>query len=149
MAPKPRRRPLSGDDLEQVAELRIALRRFERATDRVTSSHGLTPRQYDLLAILHAPSRAGVGASAIADELALSRNAMTELVSRAVRAGLVYRKEDAHDARRKPLAPTERGGRRYRAAAGELRLARSQLLDALRRAAREVGRSSLGENRPA
>jgi DNA-binding MarR family transcriptional regulator len=149
MARKPERRLLTVDDLERVAELRIALRRFETATDRVTSRHGLTPRQYDLLAILHAPSRTGVVASAIADELSLSRNAMTELVSRAVQAGLVCRKEDARDARRKPLAPTARGGRRYKAAARELRLARGQLLDALRRAAREVERSSPGTNRPA
>jgi DNA-binding MarR family transcriptional regulator len=148
MADKPERRPFTVNDLERVAELRIAVRRFQTATDRITSRHGLTPRQYDLLAILHAPSRAGVVASAIADELSLSRNAMTELVSRAVEAGLIHRKEDEHDARRKPLAPTARGSRHYRAAAGELRLARDQLLDALRRAAREIEHSP-GTTRPA
>ena len=130
--------PLTADDLERIAELRIALRRFQAVTDRITFGHGLTSRQYDLLAVLHAPSRAGVGASAIADELCISRNAMTELVSRAVQAGLIYRQEDGSDARRKPLAPTTNGSRRYRAAARELGLARHRLSDALLLAARRI-----------
>lgn len=136
MSPKPE--SLTADDLEGIAELRIAFRRFQAATDRIAFGHGLTPRQYDLLALLHAPTRAGAGASAIADELSISRNAMTELVSRAVQAGLIYRQKDGTDARRKPLAPTTDGSRRYQAAARELGLARHLLLDALQLAARRV-----------
>ena len=139
MTPKPR--PLTAEDLERIAELRLALRRFQAATDRITASHRLTPRQYDLLAVLHAPSRKGAVASAVADELSISRNAMTELVSRAVQAGLVYRQEDSNDARRKPLAPTANGRRRYHAAAAELRSERDQLRAALQQEAREVGHS--------
>lgn len=129
---------MTRDDLEKVAELRLALRRFQAATDRVTARHGLTSRQYDLLAVLHAPSRAGAVASAIADELSISRNAMTGLVSRAEDAGLVVRQPDRNDARRKPLSPTADGSRCYRAVASELHAERNQLLKALRRAANEV-----------
>lgn len=133
-----RQPPLTAEDLERVAELRLALRHFQAASDRVTASHHLTPRQYDLLAVLHAPSRSGAVASAIADELSISRNAMTELVSRAVAAGLVSRREDGNDARRKPLVPTADGQRRYKAAATELRSERDRLVKALRQAVREV-----------
>ena len=133
MAVKPK--ALATHELETVAQLRLALRRFQAATDEVTRAHGLTSRQYDLLAVLHAPSRRGALASEIADDLGISRNAMTELVSRAAKAGLVRRSIDQADGRRKPLLPTRTGTRRYRAAVDDLRPDRDQLLGLLRRAA--------------
>ena len=136
MAPK--RDSLNPDDFETIARLRVALRRFQSATDAVTAAHGLTPRQYDLLAVLRAPSRGVAVASAIADELYISRNAMTELVSRAEKAGLVLRSGDQTDARRKPIAATPDGSRRYRAAAKELGPGRKQLLGLLKEVAESV-----------
>jgi DNA-binding MarR family transcriptional regulator len=136
MARKPN--PLKPDDFETIARLRSALRRFQAATDEVTLAHGLTPRQYDLLALLHAPSRGVVVASEIADELCISRNAMTELVSRAERAGLVRRSGDRTDARRKPIAATSAGSRRYRAAVEDLRPSRDRLFELLKEAGESV-----------
>lgn len=136
MSPK-RRRP-TPEDLETVAELRLALRRFQSATDAVTSARGLTPRQYDLLAILHAPSRVGAVASSLADEIGISRNAMTELLSRAQEAGLVVRDADRSDTRRKPIAPTRDGTRRYYATVIDLQPERDRLVALLRRAMRKA-----------
>ena len=133
MTAKPK--PPTPHDFETIAELRLALRRFQAATDRITSARGLTARQYDLLAVLHAPSRRGAMTSEIADQLCISRNAMSELVSRAQKAGLVNRSDDPLDARRRPIAPTPKGARRYQAAAQDLQPERDQLLSLLRRAA--------------
>lgn len=130
-----KRDSLTPHDFETIARVRVALRSFQAATDRATASYGLTPRQYDLLAVLHAPSQGGLGvASAIADEMCISRNAMTELVSRAERAGLVVRGGDEKDARVKPIAATPEGNRRFRAAAKDLAPQREQLLGLLQEA---------------
>jgi DNA-binding MarR family transcriptional regulator len=124
------------EELESVAALRMALRRFLNATDAVTAAHGLTPRQYDLLAVLHSPSEeAGLTSTTIADRLGLSRSATTELVTRASTAGLIVRSGDEDDARMKHVAPTPEGTRRFHAAVVELRTERYRLLALLRVAA--------------
>lgn len=117
-----------------MAELRMALRRFLAATDEVTRAEGLTPRQYDLLALLHAPSP-HVSPSAIADALCLSRSATTELLSRAADAGLVHHALDAGDARFKQIVATKEGSRRFFAAVNSLRAERTRLLELLAAAA--------------
>jgi DNA-binding MarR family transcriptional regulator len=122
------------DELKTVADLRTALRRFALASDAVTRAHGLTPRQYDLLAILHAPGESPTP-STLATALSLSRSATTELLTRAVEAGLVARSLDARDGRIKHVAPTEEGTRRYLAAFGQLRSERTRLLELLTTAA--------------
>ena len=118
----------SAEELTAIAELRSALRRFHAATDAITQRHGLTARRYDLLAVLHGvPDRART-AGGVARLLQLSPNATTELVDRAVAAGLVERSDDGDDARVKRLAPTADGTRRFYAAVGELRPERERLL---------------------
>ncbi len=136
--------PQADVSLETVADLRVALRRFEAATERLAAANQLTARQYDLLALLHAPSRSGSLASAIADQLSISRNAMTELVSRAAAAGLVDRGDDAADARRKPLKPTAEGTRRFTAAVKALTPERDHLLELLRNAAQATEQLTAG-----
>jgi DNA-binding MarR family transcriptional regulator len=121
------------EELETVAALRVAIRRFLAASDDVTRAHGLTPRQYDLLALLHRPSPHGdLTASAIADELCLSRSATTELLTRAAEAGLVTRRSDEDDMRVKHLAPTRDGTKRFFVAVTELRGERNRILGLLR-----------------
>jgi DNA-binding MarR family transcriptional regulator len=118
------------DELDAVAELRVALRRFAAATDEVTRAHDLTPAQYDLLALLH--RRRGVvetTATEIAAHLSLSRSATTELLTRAANAGLVTRRDHPGDMRVKPLAPTAEGTARFLAAVDDLRSERKRLLD--------------------
>ena len=61
----------TAEELEGVADLRVAIRRFLAATNEVTRAHGLTPAQYDHLALLHRPGQAEVTATSIADALCL------------------------------------------------------------------------------
>lgn len=130
-------------ELETVAELRIALRRFMAATDEATAVNGLTPRQYDLLALLHSPRASEpLTPTAIATLLALSRSATTELLGRAVAAGLVVRANPADDARVKHVTSTAAGTRRFFATVIDLRGERTRLLALLETAmglANELG----------
>jgi len=135
----------SRDELETVAALRVAMRRFLAATDEVTRAHGLTPRQYDLLALLHRPGRGqDLTASAIADELSLSRSATTELLTRASQAGLLERRSGHDDMRVKPLVPTREGSERFLAVVKELRTERSRIFTLLRAAAALAGALTAG-----
>jgi len=126
---------LTPQELESVAALRVAIRRFLNATDEVTGAQGLTPRQYDLLALLHRPSAGTLSATDIATQLCLSRSATTELLTRAAGAGLITRLSDSQDMRVKRLAATAEGTRRFSRAAKQLRAERNQLLALLRTAA--------------
>ena len=128
-----RRRPLTPttEELTAIAELRAALRRFHRETDAVALRHGLTARRYDLLAMLHSAPNHTLTLGALARTLELGRNTTTELVDRAVTAGLVTRKGDADDARVKHIAPTPQGTNCYYAAVNDLRPERRRLLSIL------------------
>ena len=128
-------RSLSPEEIESVAALRIAIRRFLAASDEVTDAQGLTPRQYDLLALLHRPSASRQTATDIATQLCLSRSATTELLTRASTAGLITRTGDSDDMRVKHLKATHEGSKRFICAAKDLRAERDQLLRLLRNAA--------------
>ena len=124
------------NELETVAALRVALRRFIAASDEVTAAHDLTSRQYDLLALLHRPVPAPAPTpTEIARELCLSKSATTELLTRAAAAGLVTRASDAANGRIKHVAPTPEGTKRFYAAVDELRGERARLFELLRVAA--------------
>jgi DNA-binding MarR family transcriptional regulator len=128
-----RRRPLTPttEELTAIAELRAALRRFHRETDAVALRHGLTARRYDLLAMLHSVPNHTLTLGSLARMLELGPNTTTELVDRAVTAGLVTRKGDADDARVKHIAPTPQGTNCYYAAVNDLRPERRRLLSIL------------------
>jgi len=129
--------PPPPNELQTVASLRLALRRFLAATDEVTAAHGLTPRQYDLLALLHSPTSGDRShtATTIARELSLSRSATTELLTRAASAGLIVRGADPENRRIKQITPTEEGSRRFFSAVAALRDERTRLFELLRVAA--------------
>ena len=120
--------PPDREELNAAADLREALRRFHAATDEITRRHTLTPGRYDLLAQLHASDERLSRATSLAERLHLSRNAVTELVTRAERAGLVVRVADQVDRRSKRIVPTDEGSRRYFAALAELGPERRRLL---------------------
>ena len=79
------------EDAIRVAEFRVALRRFFRMTEIAARESGLTPRQYLLLLLVKgAPDgseQTTVGE--LCKRLYLAQSTVTELVSRAVDAGLV------------------------------------------------------------
>ena len=79
------------EDAIRVAEFRVALRRFFRMTEIAARESRLTPRQYLLLLLVKgAPDgseQTTVGE--LCKRLYLAQSTVTELVSRAVDAGLV------------------------------------------------------------
>jgi DNA-binding MarR family transcriptional regulator len=124
----------SANELKTVAALRVALRRFQAATDEITQRHGLSPRWYDLLAVLHEPGNSGQKLTTIGEQLQLRANTITGLITRTEEAGLVTRTRDELDRRVVYAAPTREGTKRYVAALIELRPERTRLLGLLREA---------------
>jgi DNA-binding MarR family transcriptional regulator len=114
---------MAAAELEAAARFRTELRRFHRATERVTSSEGLTPERYDLLLMIEAAQRNGrdVTVSSLREALQLPQQGVTETVKRAVQAGLVTREPSPHDGRVKYLRLTPEGERRLRQAFRALR----------------------------
>ena len=72
-----------------------------RATEALTTREGLTPERYDLLLMIEAAQLSGPKAtvSALQQALQLPQQGVTELVKRAVQAGLVVRERSAEDGR--------------------------------------------------
>jgi DNA-binding MarR family transcriptional regulator len=89
-----------------IADFRSALRRFLTTSDATVRAHGLTPGQYDLLVMCEAAGAEGTTINSLAERLALAANSVTELVDRAVAAGLAHRHPDA--ALRRDVNPIKR-----------------------------------------
>lgn len=105
-----------------IAEFRSSLRRFLARTEEIAPRHGLTPRQYDLLAMIKGAPGGGETSTVgdLAPRMHLGQSTVTELVARAVKAGLVERRPSPDDGRVVVLRVTREGERRLRAAADEL-----------------------------
>src|SRR5262245_5674682 len=110
-------KPPSVDEFARAAELREALRRFQRRSDDIAAANGLTSRTYQLLLMVktarNGKARASLGE--LEDRLQLGKSTVTELVLRSERRGLVRRDLD----RERPGAIAVR-----LTAAGERRLTR-------------------------
>ncbi|HEY7974912.1 MAG TPA: MarR family transcriptional regulator [Ktedonobacterales bacterium] len=84
--------PLTKPEIEGVAALRYALRRFSRKTEIEARRIGLTPQQYFLLlAIRGFPNRETANITELAERLQVRHNAVIGLVNRAEERGLVQR----------------------------------------------------------
>jgi DNA-binding MarR family transcriptional regulator len=128
----------TAEELQSVVELRLALRRFLTASEDQVAAFGLTARQYDLLAVLHQPARPPVTPGSVADQLELSKSAATELLTRAVTAGLVRREINPANARSKLVTATPEGTKRFYGAVVALRSERERLFAPLRVAAQRT-----------
>ena len=117
-----------------VARFRSALSRFDADTAGVVRQCRLTPQRYLLLLMIKgAPDgveRSTV--SAIAERLSMPHNTVSELVARAVAAGLVHRTPEPSDRRSASLSLTEEGDSRLRCAVDHLADQRASLRRALR-----------------
>lgn len=118
------------EELATVAQLRASLRRFAAATAEIVGRHQLTARQYDLCLLIETEQGSLIG-RAVAEALHLSPNTASELITRAVKEGLVQRNSSSQDTRLKPLSLTREGHRRFRAAFNDLRPERARLLTIL------------------
>jgi DNA-binding MarR family transcriptional regulator len=121
-----------------VARFRFALRRFERRTDSLVRGCGLTPQRYLLLLAVRSTRATGGRAtvSTIAHDLQMPQTTVTDLVARAVAAGLVVRHAEPADGRVAQLVLTTEGGRRLARAIAALNGARGELRRALIEASR-------------
>jgi DNA-binding MarR family transcriptional regulator len=112
----------SGDDFRTAADLRSALRRFDRRSEKVARRHGLTPRQYQLLLMIKGAAD-GTERSRVSDlvvRLQLTQSTVTELVQRAEEAGLIERRPSPADGRVVDLTLSGEGNRRLQEAWREL-----------------------------
>ena len=119
----------------QAAELREALRVFQRRTDEITAAHGLTTRTYQLLLMIKT-SRSGderAGLVELEERLQLGKSTVTELVLRTEKRGFARRELDRNRGRGISIALTSSGKRRLAAALAELGDERRRLIDILSR----------------
>jgi DNA-binding MarR family transcriptional regulator len=118
--------------MADAAAFRTALRRFLRRTDDVAADSGLTSQRYDLLLMIDsAGGDGGVRVTELCELLQMQQTAVTELVKRAVDAGLVTRSASAADKRVVLLHVTADGKARLRQAFTQLRGDRAALAKAL------------------
>jgi DNA-binding MarR family transcriptional regulator len=125
------------DEYSRAAELREALRVFQRRTEDVTAAHDLTPRTYQLLLMIktarNGDERARLGE--LEERLQLGKSTVTELVLRTEKRGLVRRELDRKRGRGISIALTASGKRRLAAALADLGDERRRLIDVLSRLA--------------
>ena len=86
-------------DFREAAELRAALRKFLRASERVAREEGLTPSRFLLLLMIKTTSAGRSTVTELAESMQLTQSTVTELVTRAEAAGLVHRTQSDEDAR--------------------------------------------------
>jgi DNA-binding MarR family transcriptional regulator len=110
-----RRRPVAGAngyrrDSERLLAFRVTLREFNRWSEDLAGSEGLTPAQHQLLAAIQGhpgPEPPTVGD--LAGYLLLRSHSAVELVDRAEAAGLVERIPDRNDRRVSRVRLTDTG----------------------------------------
>jgi DNA-binding MarR family transcriptional regulator len=106
----------------RVAEFRVALRRFFRMTEMAARESELTPRQYLLLLLVKgAPNRCEqTTVGELCKRLYLAQSTVTELVSRAVDAGLVSVTQSDLDGRVSEIRLSAEGERKLADCFGRL-----------------------------
>jgi DNA-binding MarR family transcriptional regulator len=109
---------LSTPEVVAVAEFRAALRQFLRTSERVARQSGLTPQRYLLLLMVKGAADGS------------EQSTVTELVSRALEAGLLQREQSSTDARVGNLRLSEEGERRLTRAFATLAAERSNVRQA-------------------
>jgi DNA-binding MarR family transcriptional regulator len=103
-------RRVTDDDYQHLLKFRTDLRRFLHWSEEQARAEGLTPAQHQLLlAVRGSTQERGPTVGDVADALLLRHHSVTELVDRAVAAGLVRRERDPDDQRVVHLRITRRG----------------------------------------
>jgi DNA-binding MarR family transcriptional regulator len=115
---------LPRNDLRKAADLRLAIRRFQAATERVVRECGLTYRQYLLLLVIESgPPGQPMSMGDLSNALKLAPSSITELLDRGEQAGVLERTGATHDSRVSHVRATVEGRRRlvkaFRALADE------------------------------
>src|SRR6266536_4233502 len=120
-------------EFREAAELRGALRKFLRASERIAREEGLTPSRYLLLLMIKTTPGGRSTVTELAEHMQLTQSTITELVTRAEAAGLVRREQSADDARVYWLHLTEVGEERLARAVARNGPERNRLLELIHR----------------
>lgn len=103
---------ISKAQFERLSEFRYQLRRFERFSERVVRTHGVTPLQY--LMLLHIkgyPGREYANVGELAERLQAQPHSAVALITRCEKRGLVRRRPSARDGREVEVHLLKRGER--------------------------------------
>jgi DNA-binding MarR family transcriptional regulator len=121
------------EDYRRAAELRAALRRFLRSSERTARRHKLTPQRYALLLMIKGArdGRERSTVTELSDRLQLAQSTVTELVRRAEAAGLIEREPSPRDGRVAYLRLTAEAERRLAGAVSDLGAERRRLTQIL------------------
>ncbi len=113
MSSRPRRSPaVTPRDYRALAEVRYQIRRFLSFSEREARSHGIEPRQHQLLlALAGLPAGEAPTIAFCAERLQLAHHSTVELVDRCATAGLVRRTPSPSDGRVVLLTVTAKGAR--------------------------------------
>jgi DNA-binding MarR family transcriptional regulator len=119
-------------DVIAVADFRAALRRFLRQSEKIARKSGLTPQRYALLLMIKGAPGGDEQSTVteLSERLQLAQSTVTELVSRAERAGLIEREQSQSDARVAHLRLSPEGERRLMLSFTALGEERDQLREA-------------------
>jgi DNA-binding MarR family transcriptional regulator len=100
-------------DAIHVATFRAALRAYLRTSEEIAQANGLTPRRHLLLLMIKGAPDGSESATItdLAQRLQLAQSTVTEIVKRAIRAGLVVRETSPADARIGHLRLSKEGER--------------------------------------
>ena len=92
---------LGKSDFTTLSEFRYQMRRFERFSDDVIQTHGITPLQYLLLLHIKGyPGRDWATVGELAERLQAKPHGVVALITRCEAAGLVERRHSSADRRR-------------------------------------------------
>ncbi len=95
---------------ERLSEFRHRLRRFQRLSDDICRTHGLTSLQYQLLLHLKgAPDRDWATVGELADRLQAKHHGVVALIDRCEAVGLVERQPGRDDRRQVEIHLCEKG----------------------------------------
>jgi DNA-binding MarR family transcriptional regulator len=121
------------NDYAQAAALREALRSFQRSSQELIATNGLTSRTYQLLLMIKtARDRNGrLGPAELEERLQLGRSTVTELVLRSEKRGLVRRELDRNRGRGISIRLTPQGERKLAKTVTQLGDERARLIELL------------------
>jgi DNA-binding MarR family transcriptional regulator len=108
---------LRDEDYRRLLQFRIDLRRFLHWSEELAEKAGVTPAQHQLLLAIRGHNGAGSEGPTIGDVAAyllLRHHSAVGLVDRAVKAGLIERREDAVDRRMVRLSLSDLGSQTLR-----------------------------------
>jgi DNA-binding MarR family transcriptional regulator len=121
--------------LARLADLRLTLLRFERASDAIVRRCGLTPRQHLLLLTLEGRHEGTASIGSLSEELGLAQSTVTELADRSEAKGIVRRESSRQDGRVVLVTTTDDGRRLLALVLAQLEVERELLGSALDRIA--------------